>query len=321
MAGRKGLLELKDGAVEAVGGLLKHPLFAVALTLLLAALAAAGFNTLALARLLLVGLFLTIAFATFTVRRARLSITARVVIVVGALMVCLLIDRVLHAHAEAQEAAGKATGRAMPRPPLMLMFRPREMFERQTFTPLKEQALAIGYASFPEGGYPGFTLDNATDDVMLGIARFSISNLSDRPRQFRLSLHVVGEGKDFTLSNDGRGRWQRVLNVNDFLAKQEDTGGGRLAWGLSPFKLPPKRPVEASLGFVAPRADDALRGIIIGGGIDERYEVTLEFEEMPSGARFSLKLPLGNKPVVDQVLKARVEAAAERQGVARRAAR
>lgn len=312
MASKGRWRSFSNRGVGVIGELLKHPVFGIALTLFLAAMAAAGFNTLALARLLLVCFFLTIAFTIISVRTVRMTTITKVVIVLAALLCCVLLDRLLHAHAAAEERARKMAVRTMPTPPLMLLFKPRELFERQTLTPLKEQGLAIGYVSFPQGGYPGFTLDNATDDVMLGIQRFTINNMLDRPREFRFALHVVGEGLDFTLANDGRGRWQRWLNQNDFLARQEDTGGGRLSWGLSPITLPPGQTVETSLGFVAPEADNKLRSIITGGEIDQRYEVWLEVEELPSGKRFSLRLPFGDRPVVDETLKAHEEAA-ERQ--------
>jgi hypothetical protein len=305
-----------DRAVEIIGQLLKHPVFGIALTLFLAAMAAAGFNTIALARLLLVGLFLTVAFAVLTLRAIRMSLSARLAIVIGALLGCVSLDHLLHGHAASDERSKKMADRAMPTPPLMLLFNPRQLFERQILTPLREEGLAVGHVSFPKGGYSGFTLDNAADDVMLGVQQFTITNMSDRSRQFRFSLHVIGEGHNFRLANDGRGRWQRQLNENDFLAMQGGTENGRLSWGLSPMTLPPRRSVETSLGFVAPNAEERLRGIITGGEIDNRYEVQLEVEELPTGKRFSLKLPFGDPPVVDQTLKERVEAAERRLSAA-----
>lgn len=271
----------------------------IVITLGLASLAAAGMNTLLVARLLLGIAVVAIGVALFLTSAGRqLRLPHRLAYFTAALIVAFAIER--------WETASQAPPPAklvMPQPPLRLLLPPEMPFWRHFPTVLKEQQVAVDYVAFPSGGYASFTIDNAKDDVMLGIEGFRIANLSDRPMRLNWTLRLTGEGTRLEIPGTGRGRWERHLNRSDFTAQK----GPVLHWLLAPANLPAGGRLVGPLGFVLPDADAPLRRLITEREIDARYKADLVIRDAISGREFMLKLPFGTKPVPDPAFEKRLE--------------
>ncbi|MFT4075708.1 MAG: hypothetical protein QM647_09285 [Asticcacaulis sp.] len=280
----------------------------LAIAMIPASFASSGINTLWVARLWLLIAVAGVTWVVFGSAYSR-SLSRRTQIIVWICFVigAVVIERYETAHQPKSTPSATAINHGKASlPPLRLMFRPGELFEVHSPVLIKDEGLIIDYISFPESGYAGFTYDNDKDDVMLGIDRISISNVSEKPMRLTWVLHIMGEGSDFELKGDGKGRWQRQLNVNDVLStsKHQSTD---LYWTLSPYLLVPGKKMTGAFAFVAPSATPELRDLLVDGQLDARYKAELIFSDINSGRTFLLSLPFGSKPVVDENLKRSVE--------------
>lgn len=253
--------------------------------LLVASLASAGLNTLWVARgLILLSLIVAAAYILRSESTSKMTVKEKVAALSLMAAAFLVIERA--------ETWAQPKPRRFPAPPLMLMFRPVPIASEAVFTPLPSLPLATSYIARPEGGYAGFDLDNDADDVMLGINHVRFRNLSDAPISISWRIEINGEGRSLSLSGDGKGKWERQLNRNDWLA----LNGGKLSWLLSPATLRPNETIlYEQLAFVAPDADERLRELIAGGEINEKYQIWLRVTNMGDGRTARVALPFGQQ--------------------------
>lgn len=278
----------------------------ILLTLALSSLAAAGMNTLLVARLLLIFAVGVLALVLFATPQGRsLNVGKRIGILFLGAAACWAIERW---ETFSQPPPKIEKPRRFPHPPLGLLLPPEPIFAIHRRSILEEAKVAVDYIAMPNGGFASFAPENEKDDVMMGIGGFDIQNRSDKPMKLSWSLHIKGEGYDFVLPGDGKGRWNRQLNKNDFFSQ---SGDGLLRWLLSPATLPPGKRLHGPLGFVVTAPDERVRELIISDEFDKRYEVTLDFHEQISDKRFSFQLPFGTKPVQDKVLLDRIRKSRE----------
>jgi hypothetical protein len=132
---------------------------------------------------------------------------------------------------------------------------------------------------------------------MLGIPDVDFVNLTGEPLSLAWDLRIEGEGRSFTLTADGHGRWERQLNESDFIAKTRREIGGDLGWRLSPLALRPhQRLAFQDLAFVAPNADADLKQVIVGNKVDDNYKITMIFVDLRNGRSSEISLPFGRPP-------------------------
>lgn len=281
----KTLIRSSSGAV----------LIGLVAALLLGSLATAGLNTLTVARLMLLGslamaltyLFLSSATASMTRKERTYAV------------VLLVFGHIALERAEAyyQPLPPKVVLPRFPTPPLVLMMKPPVPGLSHPETQVPGLPLAATYIDRPTGGYAGFGKqgDNENDDVMLGIPGVALRNLSNKPLRLSWKLTFQGEGNEFTLDGTGKGRWERQLNLNDWIALH----GGGLRWLLSPTTLPANGRTWATsrLAFVAPNAKGPIRQLIGSGPLEETYKATLTLVDEDTGERASLNLPFGAPPI------------------------
>ncbi|MDV6330230.1 hypothetical protein [Asticcacaulis sp. 201] len=276
----------------------------LAIAMITASFASAGINTIWVARGWLIIALAGITWVLFRSAYSRSqSRKSRIIVWIFFTLGVIAIERYETAQQPkpASSTATTSPGR-MSIPPLRLMFRPRELFAVHSPAFIKDEGLIVDYISSPESGFAGFTYDNDKDDVMLGIDQISIRNVSDKPMRLTWLLHITGEGSDFKLKGDGKGRWQRQLNVNDVLYTSEHHSMDQ-DWTLSPYLLAPGKIMSGAFAFVVPNATPELRQILVNGQLDARYKTELIFSDVNSGRTFVLSLPFGKKPVVDENLK------------------
>jgi len=275
--------------------------FGILITLALSSLAAAGMNTLLVARLLLLLAVMVVAAVLFATEQGRkISLTSRGAILLTVTIACIGIERW---EASNQPAPVKQDRPRIPKPPLILAMPPEQLFTIRRPVLLKEQGLLVDYIRFPVGGFAGFTRDNDQDDVMLGIPTVTLKNLSDNPMRLTWALNIKGEGLVVSLPGNGRGRWERQLNRNDFMSNRPD---GLRWWLLSPADLAEGKNARGWLGFVVPRENERLRSMILSGDFDDRFRVTLKISDGLSGHQTELALPFGNKPVPNEPLRKQI---------------
>lgn len=277
--------------------LVRSPSGAVAIGLLsaliLGSLATAGMNTLWVARVMIgISAMIVSTYVFASSLTANWASRKKVLVLACALAVHLAIER-----AETWAQPLPPSPRGMPMPPLMLMLRPGKLGYSHPTVQAPGIPLALSFVERPTGGFAGFgeAGDNKGDDVMLGIRGVALRNLSDKPLRLSWTLTVIGEGKRFELNGSGRGRWERQLNLNDFLAA---TKGPRLSWLLSPLELRPHEstPITSAIGFVAPQADVEIRALILKGDLPAEYSAMLAIKDEDSGVVARLPLPFGLPP-------------------------
>jgi hypothetical protein len=275
--------------IPAIKQVIRSPAGGVAVGLIIglmvASLASAGLNTLWVARGLII-LSLAIGAAYILRSESTSKMTMREKLVALSLMsaVFLAIERT--------ETWAQPKPKRFPVPPLMLMFKPTPVQSEPIFTQLPGLPVATSYISRPQGGYAGFA-ENDVDDAMLGTNRIYLQNLSNEPLSIAWGIEVRGEGQAFVLSGNGKGRWERQLNRNDWLALHDS----RLRWLLSPVTLRPREAIRFErLGFVAPNADESLRELIASGAINEKYQIWLRMTNLADGTTARVELPFGQQP-------------------------
>jgi hypothetical protein len=287
---------------------IKHPVaswaIGIGIALIPASFASAGLNNIWVARIWLCFVVLAIGLILFTTSVVEsVRFKSRLLILTIVAIGCLAVER-LETYLQPKPPQ-PIPAKVFPMPPIGLMMRPGELFTTHYPINIPEENLIIDYVDFPESGYAGFTNKNETDDVMFAIGGFDIRNTSKEKMKLNWKLRIDGEGKNFELAGDGHGQWQRQLNVNDFTSSHGDKE--TLSWLLSPVELEPGKRVHGTLGFVAPQVDSELRRLIAEGQIDRRYKAELLVSDSVSGRKFILELPFGQKPVVNEALKKRVQ--------------
>jgi hypothetical protein len=196
---------------------------------------------------------------------------------------------------ERYEAANAEAPKGMPRPPLLILMPPGKLGYLHPLTKVPNLPLALNYVPRPMGGFAGFGKlgANAADDAMLGIGGVTFKNLSDRPLALMWSLSVRGEGLALELKSDGRGRWERQLNVNDWFGQR----GSKLRWTLAPLLLPPNDESRLKdLGFVAPNLESDDWSAMAANQMNSSYSFELEFTDLNTGVTSSIPLPFGQPP-------------------------
>jgi hypothetical protein len=265
-------------------------LISTAAALLLGSLATAGLNTLIVARLMIAASFLicvSILFFSATTKR----FTRRNRLLAAAALI------VFHVGLERVETWYAPKPRRLPVPPLQLLLEPQVPGYIHPETLMPGFPLAATCIKRPVAGYAGFGKmgDTENDDAMLGISSFDLRNLADRPLRLTWELTIQGEGLSAMLSGDGKGRWERQLNKNDWLAQR----GGGMEWLLSPVTIPAGSKVSApfGIGFVAPDADDKLRAALAPGELSKAYDAAIIFHDLDTGQSVTLPLPFGKAPI------------------------
>jgi hypothetical protein len=261
--------------------------------LILGSFATAGVNTLWMARAMIA--LSALVLSAYVLRSSLTShwqMEKKLAVLVGVLAIHLVIERI-----QTWMQPAPIESRGVPIPPLLLMLPPLQMGYTNSQANVPGLPLSVSYLARPHGGFAGFGKlgDNQNDDVMFGIEGVRFQNLSQKPLRLSWTLHLRGEGKNFEFKGDGKGRWERLLNANDYFATTKQP---RLSWLLSPIELPPMGTTQIAgrIGFVAPNADAELRDLIIRGELPAEYIATLTIKNKDTGVKTNLKLPYGTKP-------------------------
>lgn len=258
---------------------------------LLSSLAAAGLNTLTVARVLL-GAACTIGLLFISKSQSLSAWSLRKKVIAALALTAFLVVT------ERVESHSQPKARQLPRPPLMLMIRPMNFRQLTTanLTPLKTLPLALGPIARPEGGYPAFNLDNDKDQVMFGLEYVTFYNMAQKPLEIDARLEVDGPAAHMRLPGDGRGAGVSQLNENDWLSlqQQREVRPVKLQWMLTPMTVAPQSTVEGHMAFVVPAdVSDELRQMIVDNKLSEGYRYQLVLRERISGASEAIKLPFG----------------------------
>lgn len=275
-----------DGARSLASSASFALLVGIVLTLLVSAFGAAGVVSLTLARVMIAAsIAACITYILFGSFAASLDRRRR--------MIAILLTIAAHLGIERTVTIMQPPPASAPMPPLKLLLPPKSLFHTHPLTKVENLPLAVTYLARPIGGYAGFgkVADNRGDDVMLAVPSFALANLSEQPLTVSWWLTVRGEGREVTLSGDGKGRWERQLGENDYLAATKTP----LRWQLSPVSLPPHSalPITADLAFVAPTAGEDLRALIAGGDLPASYKAILHLRIRETGQIAHLLLPFG----------------------------
>ena len=247
-------------------------------------------NTLLVARLMIAASFLIcVSILLFSATTKRLTHRNRL-LAAAALLAA-------HVGLERTETWYTPQPKRLPFPPVLLMLEPVVPGYIHPETLVPGFPLATTCIKRPVAGYASFGKmgDSENDDVMLGISSFNLRNLADRPLRLAWELTIQGEGLSAKLSGDGKGRWERQLNKNDWEAQR----GGGMEWSLSPVTIPPKTKVSArfGIGFVAPNADYRLRAALAPGELSKAYDAAIIFHDLDTGQSVTVLLPFGKAPI------------------------
>ncbi len=259
----------------------------LSVSFVLSSIGTAGINTLVVARCLLGFAWLSAsAFVLAGTPTANLKLRSKLVIVILVGFALFGIER--------WETYSQPKPRRFPVPPLRLMLPARAL------TPVGQHlwlAAPVGFPvqfnsmDAPMGGFAGFG-DNEGDDAMLAVPWVTFANKSDKPVTLSWSLRVFGEGRHLELAGDGRGRWERRLNVNDWMSSRDQ----ELNWLLSPITLMPGEIRSGPLAFVAPSVDSKTREDIARQRFGNVYRYELVLRAVGAKNAVGITLPLKIEP-------------------------